>query len=81
MKFLRNTWRAIKGFFPWYAHLYKGRPWYTKTAVGIVSTIVAFFLYLGMVDVNFLWLFGKSPGFMEIQEPPTFAASEIRVGP
>lgn len=77
MKFLRNTWRAIKGFFPWYAHLYKGRPWYTKTAVGIVSTIVAFFLYLGMVDVNFLWLFGKSPGFMEIQEPPTFAASEI----
>ena len=67
MKFLRNTWRAIKGFFPWYAHLYKGRPWYTKTAVGIVSTIVAFFLYLGMVDVNFLWLFGKSPGFMEIQ--------------
>ena len=77
MKFLRNTWRAIKGFFPWYAHLYKGRPWYTKTAVGIVSTIVAFFLYLGMVDDNFLWLLGKSPGFMEIQEPPTFAASEI----
>ena len=77
MKFLRNTWKAIWGFFPWYAHLYKGRPWYTKGAVGIVSAIVAFFIYLGMVDVNFLWLFGKTPGFMEIQEPPTFAASEI----
>lgn len=77
MKFLRNLFRAVKGFFPWYAHLYKGRPWYTKIAVGIVSVIVSAFIYLGMVDVNFLWLFGKTPGFMQIQEPPTYAASEI----
>lgn len=77
MKFIRNIWKGIRGFFPWYVRLYKGRPWYTKTALGIVSTIVAFFIYLGMVDVNFLWLFGKSPGFMEIKTPPTFAASEI----
>ena len=26
---------------------------------------------------NFLWLFGKSPGFVEIKTPPTYAASEI----
>ena len=30
-----------------------------------------------MVDINFLWLFGKSPGFVEIKTPPTYAASEI----
>ena len=32
----------------------------------ILSLIIAFFAYLGMVDVNFLGLFGKSPGFMSV---------------
>ena len=30
-----------------------------------------------MVDINFLWLFGKSPGFAEIKNPTTNQASEI----
>lgn len=64
-------------FFPWYVHLYKGRAWYTKIAIGVVSFIVSIFLYLGMVDVNFLGLFGKSPGFSAIKTPPTYAASEV----
>ena len=34
-------------------------------------------LYLGAVDVNFLWLFGKSPGFAQIKDPNTASASEI----
>ena len=76
-KFIRSIIRGIIHFFPWYANLYKGRAWYTKAAVGIVSFFVAIFLYLGMVDINFLWLFGKSPGFIEIKTPPTYAASEI----
>lgn len=77
MRIIKNLWRAITGFFPWYANLYKGRPWYTKTLLGITSFIVAFFIYLGMVDINLFWLFGKSPGFSEIQTPPTFSASII----
>lgn len=76
-KFIKRIIRGVIHFFPWYARLYKGRAWYTKTAVGIVSFFVAIFLYLGMVDINFLWLFGKSPGFVEIKTPPTYAASEI----
>ena len=76
-KFIKSIIRGIINFFPWYAKLYKGRAWYTKTAVGVVSFIVAIFLYLGMVDINFLWLFGKSPGFIDIKTPPTYAASEI----
>ncbi len=66
-----------KAFFPWYRSLYRGRAWYTKTAIGIVSCIAAFFIYLGMVDMNFLWLFGKSPGFYTIMNPETHEASEI----
>lgn len=76
-KFIKRIIRGVIQFFPWYARLYKGRAWYTKAAVGIVSFFVAIFLYLGMVDINFLWLFGKSPGFVEIKTPPTYAASEI----
>lgn len=67
----------ITNFISWYKNLYKGRAWYTKTAVAFVSFIVAIFIYLGMVDINFLWLFGKSPGFKAIATPPTYAASEI----
>ena len=43
----------------------------------ILSLIASFFIYLGMVDVNFLGLFGKSPGFMSGLEPRISQASEI----
>lgn len=74
---LKYIWSKVRAFFPWYKSLYKGRAWYTKTALVIVSVIVSLFLYLGMVDMNFLWLFGKSPGFREIKTPPTYDASLI----
>lgn len=77
IKFIKKTFRRIWGFFPWYKNLYKGRTWYTKLAIGFVSFILSIFIYFGMVDMNFLWLFGSSPGFSEIATPPTFAASEI----
>lgn len=69
--------RKMKAFGRWYVGLYKGRKWYVKTLTVIVSLIVAFILYLGMVDINFLWLFGKSPGFSQIKNPSTSEASEI----
>lgn len=69
--------KKVRAFFPWYRNLYRGRKWYTKTLIGIASCIVAFFLYLGAVDINFLWLFGKSPGFSAIKEAVTSEASEI----
>ena len=78
IKFLKWSWKKIKGFWPWYKNLYLGKAWYTKTLIGFVSFIVAFFLYLGAVDINFLWLFGKSPGYFSgILDPQTSQASEI----
>lgn len=67
----------LKAFWKWYKGLYKGRKWYFKTGVVVVSAFVAFFVYLGMVDINFLWLFGKSPGWSTINNPITAQASEI----
>lgn len=70
--------KKSKAFFRWYKNLYKGRAWYTKTFIGFCSCIVAFFLYLGMVDINFLWLFGSSPGYLTgILDPQVSQASEI----
>lgn len=71
-------WSKIRGFWSWYKHLYIGRPWYQKTLAVLVSCIVALFLYLGAVDINFLWLFGRSPGFFSgIRDPQVSEASEI----
>lgn len=69
--------KKTKAFFSWYRNLYRGKAWYTKTIIGIASLIVSFILYLGMVDINFMWLFGKSPGFFTIMNPETNEASEI----
>lgn len=65
------------GLWSWYKGLYRGRAWYTKTLIGLCSFIVSFIIYLIMVDINFLWLFGKSPGFSQIKNPQTNEASEI----
>lgn len=74
---LKKIWKTIIALLRWYKGLYQGRAWYTKTALGVVSFIVSIFIFLGMVDINFLWLFGSSPGFKEIKTPPTFDASLI----
>lgn len=76
--FLGWCGRKARAFWPWYKGLYKGRAWYTKTLIGIVSFVVLIFIYLGAVDINFLWLFGKSPGYFSgIMDPPSNQASEI----
>ncbi|MBP5338350.1 MAG: transglycosylase domain-containing protein [Prevotella sp.] len=61
----------------WYASLYKGRPWYVKCLSAIASLIVAFLLYLGAVDIDFLGLFGKSPSMNTILNTRPAQASEV----
>jgi len=78
IRFFKWIGRKSSDFFKWYKNLYKGRAWYTKLIAGLVSLLVAFILYLGMVDINFLWLFGKSPGYFSgIMDPHASEASEI----
>lgn len=76
--FIAWLWQKICKFWPWYKSLYVGKAWYTKTVLAFLSCIVAFIIYLGMVDLNFLWLFGRSPGYFSgIMDPQTNQASEI----
>ncbi|MCI1683138.1 MAG: penicillin-binding protein [Bacteroides sp.] len=61
----------------WYKRLYEAKPWYRRTLTALITFIAAFILYLFLVDINFLWLFGKSPGLSSIHNPEQPTASEI----
>ena len=76
-KYLDRCWKVIKGFWPWYKSLYAGHKWYNKAGIAFLTFIFAFLLYLFMVDINFLWHFGLSPGMSSIMHPKTVQASEL----
>ncbi|SHE87184.1 transglycosylase domain-containing protein [Dysgonomonas macrotermitis] len=67
----------IKQWFEAYKTYYKKSAWYKKTGVIIATSIVLFITYLFLVDINFLWLFGKSPGYSDVSAPMQNVASEI----
>ena len=56
---------------------YRGLVWYRKIANLFLTSIVLFLLYLFIVDINFLWLFGKSPSLKSINNPNQSVASVI----
>ena len=74
---LSLPWRGVKKVVNWYIGIFKGRPWYIKIVSTIASLLVIFVLYLVAVDVNFLWLFGKSPSMEMIKNKRPAQASEI----
>lgn len=77
LQIISRAWQWIRQLWTWYKSLYQGRPWYVKTLVVILSIFVSFFLYLGAVDMNFLWLFGKSPSMSTIKNKRPAEASMI----
>lgn len=81
MKILSSAWKFIckmsARFWAWYKSIYKVRPWYVKTISVLGTLVVLFMLYLGAVDLNLFWLFGKSPGWSDIREHRTAQASEL----
>ena len=77
VEFTAKARQWLKKSWLWYKSLYQGRAWYVKGGVGFASLIITFIFYLIMVDVNFLWLFGKSPSLRAIMHPKTIQASEL----
>ena len=65
------TWRKAR-----MVH-FRGLPWYRKVINILITSLVLFLLFLFLVDINFLWLFGKSPGLNIINNPNQSVASEI----
>ena len=54
-----------------------GGPWYRRIVVWGLTVVLSVVLLLGAVDCNFLYLFGRSPGFADIKNPVVSEASEI----
>ena len=75
--FFGGIWKGIKGVGKGFVGLFRGRPWYIKLLSATVTLVVLFVLYLGAVDINFLWLFGKSPSMQTIKDKRPSQASEI----
>ena len=72
-----NVKSKFSSCWAWYKGLFCGLPWYIKTISALATFVMAFILYLVMVDINFLWLFGKSPSLSMIKNPQTAQASEL----
>ena len=81
MKLLKSLWHKVvsawRGLVAWHRRLRAGRPWWVRTFVWTATVVACFFLYLVAVNVNLLWLFGKSPTIRSIMHPKTNAASYI----
>ena len=54
-----------------------GGPWYRRIVVWGLTFVLSVVLLLGAVDCNFLYLFGRPPGFADIKNPVVSEASEI----
>ncbi len=76
-QYVQKIVQAPSSLWKWYKGLYQGRPWYIKSGAVLGTFIIAFLIYLFMVDINFLWLFGKSPSLSNIKNPKTTEASEL----
>ena len=76
-KYISKVSQQLNKCWKWYKGLYKGRAWYIKTLAVIGTGIVLFFTYLIMVDINFLWLFGKSPSMSDVRNTHPAEASVI----
>lgn len=63
--------------YRWYKKCYKEATWYKRIGIVASTFILCFMFYLLMVDINFLWLFGKSPSLSTINNPEQQVASEI----
>ncbi len=85
---IKRFFREMLGLFKmWFFHLVEWRerrivrfrnlPKWKKIANSLLTFIGIFIFYLLLVDVNFLWLFGKSPSIKTIANPPQSLSSEI----
>ena len=74
---LRYIWRGCVKMWNWYRRTYKQARWYGKVGIVCATVVVSFVLYLILVDINFLWLFGKSPSLYDIAHPKQDEASIV----
>lgn len=76
-KCLGIVFSGCRHAYNWYIQTFKRLPWYGRTGMSLASFIIGLIVLLGLIDINFLGLFGKSPSMFNIKEPIQHIASEI----
>lgn len=70
-------WRSLRACVRGYTCLYRGRSWWVKAILVLVTLFLLVILYALAVMVNLFWLFGKSPSAYDIMHPTNQEASLI----
>ncbi len=76
-EFIKLWWRKFISWRKARMVRFRGLPWYRKLGNIAFTSIWMFLLFLFLVDINFLWLFGKSPSLYSVGHPDQNLASEI----
>lgn len=77
LSFFSFLLRAFGRLMRWYWRLYKGRRWWVKILVALLSFFFLIIFFVFAVMVNLFWLFGKSPSAYDIMHPKNPEASLI----
>jgi penicillin-binding protein 1A len=80
MYFIRNVLSFFRNYWQKYLHLkqqIKLKPFHIRALFTFARVCLWIFLFLIAVDINFLWLFGKSPRLRELNNPHMKIASEL----
>ncbi|HOY33118.1 MAG TPA: transglycosylase domain-containing protein [Bacteroidales bacterium] len=70
-------WSRIKPWLQSIKEVWRKSRWYLKILYSIIGSFILFIFLLFLININFLWLFGKSPRISEIRNPQQSIASEV----
>lgn len=77
LHFIKLVWGKFLLWRKFRMQRFRGLVWYRKMLNTVITSFVLFLIVLFLIDINFLWLFGKSPGVYAISHPEQNNASEI----
>ena len=77
LPFIKSGWQKFIRWRKYRYERFKHLPWYRKLGNMALTFCWMFLLFLFLVDINFLWLFGKSPTLHSISHPDQSLATEI----
>jgi penicillin-binding protein 1A len=76
---LKYVWSKIKAVFKIILKPFsiKGLKWYWKIPKILMNSVILVLIFVFMVNINFLWLFGRTPSVEEVYNPEQNIASEL----
>ena len=77
LPFIKSGWQKFIRWRKYRYERFRHLPWYRKLGNMALTFCWMFLLFLFLVDINFLWLFGKSPTLHSISHPDQSLATEI----